>query len=84
MRGSEDGELCTGIVDQQSSVSNHQLKWLIREKARTFDKSTQPQVCLLGPGPMSTYCITDKQHREYGRSGYGYIHSPSLLRLPAP
>jgi len=39
-------------TQQQSSIQNSSFK----EYARTFDNSTLPQVCLLGPGPISTYC----------------------------
>jgi hypothetical protein len=73
VRGSDDGELCTEIVSQQPSVEMAHL----REDADLRQEYAAPGV-FLGPGPMSTYCITDKQDQEYGRSGYWYIHSPNL------
>jgi len=65
-------------VQQRSSIQNSSSEGY----GQTFDKSTQPQVCLFGPGPMSTYCA-----RRSGIIGSGsthwHVHNPGLLPPPA-
>ena len=58
--------------DRQSKIVH------LKSYGQTFDKSTQPQVCLFGPGPMSTYCAHRLAIIGSG-SKHWHVHSLGLL-----